>query len=166
MEGENDMTYARPQQQGYLDARVTTASQAELQLIMLEAVLRFGRLARQLWEDESQTVEVDRLLRRGMDVVQELIRSVALGQRPESKRLEEEYAFAFRSLAGAHLKDDLSALDSALRVLDFQRETWRLACEKLKTETGAAASGPAAARTAAPTPKFDSQTAGGFSVQA
>jgi flagellar protein FliS len=133
------MSHARPARHSYLDSRVATSSQAELQLMMLEAALRFGRQARQLWNDEPQSAEVDRLLRRGMDVVQELIRSVMLGQRPESRRLEEEYAFVFRQLTSAFLAHDARPLDSALKLLDFHRETWRLACEKLKSQHDAPA---------------------------
>jgi flagellar secretion chaperone FliS len=117
----------------YLDARITTASQAELQLLLLDGALRFGRQARQLWA-EDQRSECGRLLERTIDIVEELVRSAVIGKTEQSKRLEEEYAFVFRQLALAQLNHDFAALEAGLKILAFQRETWKLACEKLKSE--------------------------------
>ena len=135
----------------YLDARVATASQPELQLMLLDGALRFGRQAQQLWNSERRE-ELERLLDRTFDVVEELVRSVILGGHEASKRLEEEYAFAYRQLARARLGLDAVALESALKLLSFHRETWKLACDNLRTAGAAprAASGPHA-----PAPQAD-----------
>lgn len=118
----------------YLDGRVATASQPELQLMLLDGALRFGRHARQIWDDDSQAADADRLVGRTLDIVEELVRSVAGSDVAEAKRLEEEYAFAFRQLTAAHLAHDAPMLEGALELLAFQRETWRLACEKLRSQ--------------------------------
>lgn len=126
------MAYASPVTNRYLDGRVATASQPELQLMLLDGALRFGRQARQMWDDAVRQVEADHLLRRTRDVVEELVRSVSGGSTAEAARLEEEYAFVYRQLATAQVAHDAAAFDSAIELLAFQRETWRLACEKLK----------------------------------
>jgi flagellar protein FliS len=126
----------------YLDARVMTASQAELQLLLLDGALRFGRQAQQLWDADVQRTECDGLLERTIDAVEELVRSVVLGKTEQSKRLEEEYAFAFRQLALAHLNHDAVALEAALNLLAYQRETWKLAGEKIKAEMATPARTP------------------------
>jgi flagellar protein FliS len=117
----------------YLDARITSASQAELQLLLLDGALRFGRQAQQLW-DSAEPQERDRLLSRTFDIVEELVRSVAVGKGELSKRLEEEYAFAGRQLALAQVNGDVLALDAALKLLAFHRDTWIQACNRLKAD--------------------------------
>jgi flagellar secretion chaperone FliS len=131
------MTQLPAAQARYLDARVTTASQAELQLMLLDGAVRFGRQAQQLWNTLDRREECDRLLARTLDIVEELIHGVANGKTDHSKRLEEEYAFAFRQLALAQLNHDEAPLQVALKVLDFHRETWKFACEKLRAEAPA-----------------------------
>jgi flagellar secretion chaperone FliS len=128
------MTQLPAAQARYLDARVTTASQPELQLMLLDGAVRFGRQAQQLLNAADQRDEYSRLLGRTLDIVEELIHGVAGGKTEQSKRLEEEYAFAFRQLALAQLNHHAGALETALKVLDFHRETWKLACEKLRSE--------------------------------
>ena len=149
------MAYPAPTNGRYLDARVTTASQAELQLMLLDGALRFGRRARQLWVDAGGRAEADRLLGRMLDVVEELVRSVTGGKLAESKRLEEEYAFIFRELSAAKLTGEAEPLDAGLRLLAFQRETWRLACEKCRPQT-----------TPAPNLDFGSAATSGISFHA
>jgi flagellar protein FliS len=118
----------------YLDARVSTASQPELQLMLLDGALRFGKQAQQLWGAKDRESEWAQLMDRTFDIVEELVRSAVLGTTNASKRLEEEYAFAFRQLARARLSRDAVALESALKLLAFHRETWKLACDKVKAE--------------------------------
>lgn len=132
------MTQLPAAQARYLDARVTTASRPELQLMLLDGAIRFGRQAQQLWNAADQRDDCDRMLGRTLDIVEELVHGVAGGKTEQSKRLEEEYAFAFRQLALAHLNRDAAALEAALKILDFHRETWKLACEKLRSEAPAA----------------------------
>jgi flagellar secretion chaperone FliS len=134
----------------YLDTRVNTASQPELQLMLLDGVMRFGRQAESLWADAAQRSECDQLMVRCMEIVEELIRGATLGGTEISQRLEEEYAFAFRRLALAQLNRDLAPLQEGLRILEIQRETWRLACEKLKSESAHTLRPPFAALDLAP----------------
>jgi flagellar protein FliS len=127
------MTYAANANSRYLDGRVQTASQPELQLMLLDGAIRFGRQAEQLWSDHSQRADCDHCLSRVVDILEALIQGVAGGQTEISKRFEEEYAFAFRQVAQAQVNHDAAPLALALRLLDFERETWRLACEQLKS---------------------------------
>jgi flagellar biosynthetic protein FliS len=127
----------------YLDARVTTASQPELQLMLLDGAIRFVQQAQGLWDVENQRAECRRLLGRATDIVEELVRAAAAGTAPPSKRLEEEYAFAFRELALAQLNEEPARLESALKLLSVQRETWKLVCQRLKAELPPSAAGGA-----------------------
>jgi flagellar biosynthetic protein FliS len=142
----------------YLDGRVNSASQPELQLLLLEGAIRCARQARQIWSEPARRAEADRLVVRAREIAEELVRSVVLATRPESRRLEEEYAFVFRQLAAAQLNHDAAPLDAALKLLEFHRETWRLACQKLAA--------PAHSPAPAPAPGFVSAPAAGLSLQA
>ncbi len=102
--------------------------------MLLDGALRFGRQAQQLWNLPEQLEECIRVLARTLDIVEELVRGVAGGKAEHSKRLEEEYAFAFRQLALAQLNHDARPLEAALRILEIHRETWKLSCEKLRGE--------------------------------
>ena len=133
------MTQFPAAQNRYLDARVSTASQPELQLMLLEGALRFSRQAQEIWDAEEQQEECNRLVGRVLDITEELVRGATLGNTDVSLRLQEEYAFAFRQAALAQLNHDAGALAAAVRVLDVHRETWRLACEKVRAEMPAAA---------------------------
>ena len=121
----------------YLEARVSTASQPDLQVMLLDGALRFGKQAQAAWEAPEQRVESDRLLLRAMEILEELVRSACNGKADVSKRLEEEYAFIYRTLASARFERDRKQLDAALGILEFERETWRQTIDALRgSETG------------------------------
>jgi flagellar secretion chaperone FliS len=113
----------------YLESKVFTASQPRLHLMLLEAGLRQCRVAheagaKQFWG------EFDASMEKAMDIIEELVRSVT-GQKTEiSKQLEEQYAFLFRELTTSRFSMDLEKLSECAKLLDFERETWKLACDK------------------------------------
>jgi flagellar protein FliS len=128
------MSYAAPASRGYLDARVTTASQPELQVMLIDGAMRFGRQALETSGDAEKSLETDQSLRRVLDIVEELVRSATLGETAESRRLQEEYAFVLRQVALCVLEFDAAKLESALALLAYHRETWKLACEKVRQD--------------------------------
>jgi flagellar secretion chaperone FliS len=118
----------------YLESKILTASQPRLHLMLLELAGRQCRVAldagtRDFWG------EFDGALEKTMDIVEELVRSVTNQPHKISSELEEQYAFIFRELAVSRVNVDLEKLDSCLKLLEFERQTWKLACEKLETET-------------------------------
>lgn len=115
--------------------------------MLLDGALRLGRQAEQLWHKPERTAECSELLGRAMDIVEELTRAVSGRARAVSKRLEEEYAFVFRQLAMAQLDHDLAPLEAALRLLAIERETWKLAVDRLRNSDAGAATPPAAPTT-------------------
>lgn len=131
--------------------------------MLLDGALRFGRQAAQLWDAPDQRSECSRLLRRAIDIAEELVASVSGRASAISKRLEEEYAFAFRQLAFAQLNRDRGSLESALRLLAIERDTWKLAVEKLRQEGDSPAGQPAPAAPA-PAPFGRLAAAGGSSL--
>lgn len=136
------MSYGDPASRGYLDARVTTASQPELQVMLIEGALRFGRQALECSGDDAKRSECEHALRRVVDIVEELVRSATLGETPQSRRLQEEYAFVLRQVALCVLEFDAAKLEAALKLLAYQRDTWKLASEKVRQDAPAAAAEP------------------------
>ena len=118
----------------YLESKVFTASQPQLQLMLLDGALRFGRQAKELWNAKSPFAEVDQQLARMADIVDELTYGAAQGTTEISKQLEEQYAFIYRDLTSSRINQDTEKLDGCLLLLQYQRETWRLVCDRLETE--------------------------------
>ena len=129
----------------YMESKILTASQPQLHLMLLEGGVRFGQKAVELWDSQEHAVVVDSLIDRLLDITEELSRSTTGRDSEISLRLEEEYAFIFRELAACRMNRDLSQLRKCLELLNYQRETWRMACAQLENvaETPLPKSGPA-----------------------
>ncbi len=120
-----------PTNSQYLESKVLTASQPRLHLMMLEGALQFGQQAKQKWNDDEPFDEAEQLLDRMMDIVEELTLGTAAGGDEISKQLVEQYAFVYRELTASRIDRDLQKLNECLKLLEFQRKTWKRACEKL-----------------------------------
>ena len=118
----------------YLEGKVLTASQPRLHLMLLESALRQCRVASEAGAKEFWG-EFDASLEKAMDIVEELVRSVT-GQKNEiSKQFEEQYAFLFRELTLSRFSMDLEKLNECAKLLDFERETWKLVCDKTEVQS-------------------------------
>jgi len=133
----------RPSQSQYLDSKVLTASQTQLQVMLLDGAMRFGNQAKKMWTSGSEFKDVDLSLTRMVDIVDALTHGAAEGTTEFSKQLEEQYAFVYRELAACRINQDMKKLESCLALLEYQRKTWKLACDKLAVETAAVSKAPA-----------------------
>jgi len=140
----------------YLDTKVGTASQPQLHLMLLDGALRFGRQAKEAWGDGEISGSADSPLVRMIDIVEELATGAATGKDKASKSLEEQYAFVYRELTASRINHQLDKLDRCLQFLEYQRETWKLACEKLSEQVAVKL----------PTAHFALPTTGSLSLEA
>lgn len=148
----------------YLEAKVRTASSAQLHLMLLDGALRFGR------EAEKGVLRGDELayhgpLLRAMDIVEELLAGVRHSTDALNGKLAQLYTFVFARLTSVYVKGDKALMAEALRVLEFQRETWRQAVEKLASEQPSAST---LTKSPAPKPHLGSagaETASGLSLE-
>lgn len=124
----------------YLNSKVTTASQPELQLMLFDGALRFGAKARKAWAETMDHVETERYLGRTLDILEAIVMGVSGSDQEIAKQLEEQYAFLFREIAASRINNDLKRFDKAMTLLAYERETWKMACDKLAAETAAIAS--------------------------
>jgi flagellar protein FliS len=145
----------------YLEARIQTANSAQLHMMLLDGALRFAR------EAEKGVLRAEELayhapLMRTMDIVEELLAGVRHSDDELNEKLAGLYTFVYMRLMSVYVNGDKQMMAEALRVLEFQRETWRQAVDKLATETKAEApAAPLAKKVPAPKPHL-----GGGSVTA
>ena len=142
------------QKSQYLESKILTAPPHRLHLMLIEGALRFGRQADGLLRQGDTTAAAAPLL-RVIDIVGEMLAGVREKKTDINKQLTSLYWYLFRRVSEAKLNSDSEKLAEALRLLEFERQTWLAVCERFS-------SGPAIlAKTDNPAP-----AAPGLSLQA
>jgi flagellar protein FliS len=123
----------------YRETEVMTATPQRLQLMLIDAAIRFASQARQYLEQQNNEAAFTPIVR-----AQRIMAELLCGLSPDPKdglvrRVAAVYLFVYRSLVAANLEHNADRLDDALRVLQFERETWRRVCEVLGAECQEAA---------------------------
>jgi flagellar secretion chaperone FliS len=133
----------KPQNQ-YLRAKIMTASPEQLQTMLYDGAIRFGEQARAAMEAKDIPTAHDRLL-RAQNIVLELSTSLKVEVAPElCGKLASLYNYVYRLLIDANMSKSLAKLDEALNLLRYQRETWLMALEALRTLPASAPTAPVA----------------------
>lgn len=115
----------------YLHTEVMTATPQKLQLMLIEAMMRFARQAQVHWQ-QGQDEQAGEAVIRCQEIVSELLCGLRPEQNPElTQQIAAIYMFLFRRLCDAHVGHDSQAIDDVVRVLEVERETWRQVCEQL-----------------------------------
>lgn len=114
----------------YLRTKVLTASPQELRLMLYEGAIKFARQARHaLGRGDSASAYA--ALVRAQNVVMELRHSLNHAINPElCTRLDALYSYIYVRLVEANVGRDAGAIDEAIGLLEFQRETWSMAMRK------------------------------------
>lgn len=126
--------------QHYLRTKVLTATPEQLQLMLYDGALRFGEQARAALA-ASKFEESYTLIIKVQKIVLELTSTLKHDLAPDlCSKLAGLYSFVYRRLVDANVAHELQALDEALDVLRYQRETWMLLMQELqKKKAGVAA---------------------------
>jgi flagellar protein FliS len=125
--------------QNYLRTRVFTATPEQLQLMLYDGAIRFTEQARPALERKDWSTSFH-MLSRAQKIVTELNGSMKRDVAPDlCARMASLYNFVFRKLVEANVKHSLDALDDALRILRYQRDTWQLLMKDLGKHKAAAA---------------------------
>lgn len=128
-----------PTNSQYLESRVLTAPPQRLHLMLLEGALRFGRKAEEALQ-RGEVVAAATPLLRVVDIVGELLAGVRENKEPLSQQIAGLYFFIFRRVSEARINNDVKALAEAIRLLEIERQTWQLVCEKFGGGSSAATS--------------------------
>lgn len=132
----------------YLKARVMTATPEQLQLMLFDGAVRFAEKAHQGLE--ARQYEQSYLnIARAEKILLELHCGLKHDVAPDlCRNLSALYMFCYRKLVDANTQRDVAALDEAITLLKYQRETWAMLMQQL----GKAKAGAAAAKLAMPEP--------------
>lgn len=128
---------SHPSRRDYLESKVLTASGPQLHLLLIEGAIRFTRLADQHYSQNNEGHAQQSML-RAMDIVAECLAGVRHDASDLNVKLASLYEFVYRTMVSCYVNSDRTKLAEVLKILDFQRETWQLACEKVTKETPAA----------------------------
>jgi len=151
----------------YLESKVLTASQPQLHIMLLDGALRFGTQAKERWIEGADFIEVNSLLEKMTNIMEELVQGLTSAKEEFSKQLEEQYAFIYRELVSSRVNENPNQLNSCLKLLTYQRETWKLATKQLDAQPTATPSKPMAMPHMSPRNSSDSAPAtAGFSLEA
>ncbi|MFO0791472.1 MAG: flagellar export chaperone FliS [Pirellulales bacterium] len=119
----------------YLESKVLTAPPQRLQLMLIEGAIRFGRQAEEALRRGEPTTAAAPLL-RVIDIVGELLAAAREKESDLNQRVADFYLFLFRRVSEAKINSDPAPLAEALQLLDYERETWQLVCDKLASGEG------------------------------
>ena len=123
--------------QTYLRTRVLTATPEQLQMMLYDGALRFaeqGRVALEKKDYEATYNSVSRCQK----IISEMTCSLKHQVAPElCQRLAALYNYIYRKLIEASTGHKMEAIDEAISLLKFQRETWAMLLDKLAREKAA-----------------------------
>ena len=118
----------------YLETEVMTATPQKLQYMLIDAAIRNLLRGKHL-RGEGQFDEACEALIRAQTIVTQIL--TGLNRDVDAKltsKVASIYMFVFRSLNEAQVVQDTAKIDECVRVLEVERETWRLLCEQLEKE--------------------------------
>jgi flagellar protein FliS len=126
--------------QSYLKTKVFTATPEQLQLMLFDGALRFGEQARLALEQKNYEQSYN-MISRIQKIITEMQSSLKPSIAPElCGKLSSLYNYVYRKLVEASIDHTPSALQEAMDVLRYQRETWAMLLDQLgKTKAAAAA---------------------------
>ena len=121
----------------YLRTKVMTASPEELQLMLYDGAIRFASQAREQMV-QKEIEKAYHLLLKAQRIIMEMNAGLQHEVNPDlCGRLASLYNFIHRKLVEANLTRETEAIDDALQILTYERDTWQLLLEKVKAELAA-----------------------------
>ena len=140
-----------PGSTAYLQTTVMTANPAELRLMLVDGAIRCAQQGRDGLQRDDQEAAFN-----GISRCQQIVLELINGLRPEHdpelcQRLSSLYTFIYMRLVSASTQRDPSIVDEALKLLQFERETWSMLLEQLAAENKAAANATDVPANVAPT---------------
>lgn len=120
----------------YLKTKIMTASPQELRLMLFDGAIKFCHQARAAMAAEQIEDGFNHLM-RAQKIVLELSTSLNHEVDPKlTEKLGALYTYIYRLLVDANMQHRIEPLDEAVKLLEFERATWRLLMQKLAAETG------------------------------
>lgn len=131
----------------YLRSQVMSATPGELRLLLLDGAIRFARQGRQGLIDKNYEQSYE-----GISQCRSIVTELAVGVNRQvdpdlCDRVTSLFMFMFGELTEASLHKDPDRIQGVIELLEFERETWKLAMDRVKQDKAQAraADKPAAA---------------------
>jgi len=107
--------------------------------MLYDGALRFARQAREALVQGDLEASCEAILRT-QKIVLEMNSSLRFDiDRDLCTRLASIYNYIYRRLVEANTRHDLEALDEAIELTEYQRQTWLMLMDELKGQRGEAA---------------------------
>ena len=120
----------------YLKTKILTASPQELRLMLYEGAIKFCRQARDGLNTKDFENSYNSLM-RAQKIVLELSTSLNHDVSPDlCGKLSALYTFIYRLLVDANMHRTLEPVDQAIKLLEYERETWVMLMKTLAGESG------------------------------
>ncbi len=144
----------------YLRSQVMSATPAELRLLLLDGAIRFAHQGRQGLIDKNYEQSFE-----GISQCRAIVTELAVGVNRQvdpdlCDRVTSLFMFMFGELTEASMQKDPERVQGVIELLEFERETWKLAMDRVKQDKKQAESVPAKAASSV------EHSAGSLSVQA
>jgi flagellar protein FliS len=118
----------------YLRTKVLTASPEELHLMLYDGAIRFAEDAKAAFL-QKDLEKAHEYLVRTQNILLEMSSGLDHTINPSlTAKMSSLFNFIYRRLVEANMKHDTALIDDALRILNYQRETWALLMNKLTEE--------------------------------
>jgi flagellar protein FliS len=118
----------------YLKTKIMTASPEQLRLMLYDGALKFCRQAKVALDDKNYEDSYSNLM-RAQKIVLELSTSLNHDADPQlCQRLSALYTYVYRLLVDANMKRETGIVDEAIKLVEYERETWQMLMKKLAGE--------------------------------
>jgi flagellar secretion chaperone FliS len=126
-------------QQQYLRTRVMTATPEQLQMMLYDGAIRFSEQARAALEARDYEKSYN-MISRVQKIITEMSCTLKRDVLPElCDKLTALYSYVYKKLIEANVQHSVGAIDEALELLRYQRETWALLLDQLGKQKAAVA---------------------------
>ena len=116
----------QPATNPYLKTKILTASPEELRLLLYDGAIKFCQQAIKPLEDKQYETSYNCLM-RAQKIVLELSTSLNHDAAPQlCERLSALYIYIYRLLVDANMRHTAEPVHEALRLLEYERETWQM----------------------------------------
>ena len=126
-------------QQQYLRTRVMTATPEQLQMMLYDGAIRFSEQARAALEARDYEKSYN-MISRVQKIITEMSCTLKREVLPDlCDKLTALYGYVYKKLIEANVQHSVGAIDEALELLRYQRETWALLLDQLGRQKAAVA---------------------------
>lgn len=120
-------------QLAYLETEVMTASPPKLRLLLIEGALRLARQSLQSWE-EPMPESVFRALSSLRKIILQLLTCVEGEDCGLGRNIQSIYMYLFSTVTKAQLSGDARKISEVVKVLEVERETWKILTQRFVAE--------------------------------